>query len=147
MNDRMKRILKEGKQDERRTKTRFIAEEIIEKTKLIKECIIYDEKQDLDESKINFDIILKIVKDLTEYEISCNELRFYQDEIPVDQILYFVESIESLLSLKYKERKFGIIVSIQKEEIELRFHTFREYEGLWLDSDLNKYDIPILYHL
>ncbi len=101
MNDRMKRILKEGKQDERRTKTRFIAEEIIEKTKLIKECIIYDEKQDLDESKINFDIILKIVKDLTEYEISCNELRFYQDEIPVDQILYFVESIESLLSLKY----------------------------------------------
>lgn len=145
MNDKMKQILKQKKESERKADTKLIAEKIIRKTRSINNCVIYDEKGNLDEKSINFNRILKFVKDRTGYEISCNELRFSQNDIPSDQILYFVETIDFLLSSRYKGRGFGIIVSLQDEEIELRFHTFRYNEGLWLASDLNKYDIPILY--
>lgn len=52
-----------------------------------------------------------------------------------------------MLSQKYEGRKFGIVISLYDEAIDLRFHTYRSDEGLWLDKDLNKYDNPILYRV
>ena len=49
--------------------------------------------------------------------------------------------------MKYEKRQFGIILSIIDNEVDLRFHIYREDEGLWLDKDLNKYDNPILYQI
>lgn len=147
MNNKMEQILKEKWESERKASTKLIAEKIIKKTRLINNCVIYDEKGNLDEKSINFNRILTIVKDWTGYEISCNELRFSLNDIPLNQILYFVESIDFLLSTRYKGKVFGIIVSLQDEEIELRFHTYRYDEGLWLVNDLNKYNIPILYKI
>ena len=62
---------------------------MVNKTRLIRDCIIFDENEKLDENKINFSRILKIVKDWTGYEISCNELRFSKEEIPSNQIFVF----------------------------------------------------------
>ena len=52
-----------------------------------------------------------------------------------------------MLSQKYEGRRFGIVISLYDEAINLRFHTYRSNEGLWLDKDLNKYDNPILYRV
>lgn len=37
-----------------------------------------------------------------------------------------------------------MVYIILNEDIELRFHTYRDDERLWLDENLNKYDTPIL---
>lgn len=145
MNDIMKQLLQEGEQEI--SQISFIAEEVANRTKLIKDCVIFDENGKLDENKIDFSSILKFVKDWTEYEIGCNELRFSQEDIPFNQLLYFTEALNTKLSQKYKGRKFGIIIAIHGEWVDLRFHTYRADEGLWLDKDLNKYDNPILYRV
>ena len=102
MNKIMKKMLLEDEKDNEISKIDLITEEVVSKTKLIRDCIIFDEDGMLDESEINFSRILKFDKDWTGYEVSCNELRF---------------------------------------------HTYRKDEGLWLDKDLNKYDNPILYRV
>ncbi len=38
-----------------------------------------------------------------------------------------------------------VYISVYDDEIELRFHTYRKNESLWLDENLDKYDTPILY--
>ena len=89
----MKKMLRGNKEYNEMSKINLITEEVVSKTKLIRDCIIFE---------INFSRILKFDKDWTGYEVSCNELRF---------------------------------------------HTYRKDEGLWLDKDLNKYDNPILYRV
>ena len=121
----------------------MISKQVIKKTRLIRNCVIFDENGTLNEERMNFDRILKIVG--AGYEVSSNELRFSKGEIPRNQILYFVDCLNLELSRKYGERKFGIIISLYDGSVDLRFHTYREKEGLWLDNNLDKYDVPILY--
>ena len=136
-------LLKEG--EKKGLQAEMISKQVIKKTRLIRNCVIFDENGTLNEERMNFDRILKIVGDWTGYEVSSNELRFSEGEIPRNQILYFVDCLNLELSRKYGERKFGIIISVYDESIDLRFHTYREEEGLWLDNNLDKYDVPILY--
>lgn len=49
MNNKMEQILKKKKECEGKVSTKLIAEEIIKKTRLINNCVIYDEKGNLDE--------------------------------------------------------------------------------------------------
>lgn len=134
-------LLKEG--EKKGLQAEMISKQVIKKTRLIRNCVIFDENGTLNEERMNFDRILKIVG--AGYEVSSNELRFSEKEIPRNQILYFVDCLNLELSRKYRERKFGIIISVYDESIDLRFHTYREEEGLWLDNNLDKYDVPILY--
>ena len=76
MNKIMKKMLLEDEKDNEISKIDLITEEIVSKTKIIRDCVIFDEDGTLDESKINFSRILKFVMDWTGYEVSCNELRF-----------------------------------------------------------------------
>lgn len=134
-------LLKEG--EKKGLQAEMISKQVIKKTRLIRNCVIFDENGTLNEERMNFDRILKIVG--AGYEVSSNELRFSKGEIPRNQILYFVDCLNLELSRKYGERKFGIIISLYDGSIDLRFHTYREEEGLWLDNNLDKYDVPILY--
>ena len=134
-------LLKEG--EKQGLQAKMISKEVIKKTRLIRNCVIFDENGTLNEERMNFDRILKIVG--AGYEVSSNELRFSKGEIPRNQILYFVDCLNLELSRKYGERKFGIIISLYDGSVDLRFHTYREEEGLWLDNNLDKYDVPILY--
>ena len=134
-------LLKEG--EKQGLQAKMISKEVIKKTRLIRNCVIFDENGTLNEERMNFDRILKIVG--AGYEVSSNELRFSEGEIPRNQILYFVDCLNLELSRKYGERKFGIIISLYDGSVDLRFHTYREKEGLWLDNNLDKYDVPILY--
>ena len=134
-------LLKEG--EKKGLQAEMISKQVIKKTRLIRNCVIFDKNGTLNEERMNFDRILKIVG--AGYEVSSNELRFSEGEIPRNQSLYFVDCLNLELSRKYGERKFGIIISLYDGSIDLRFHTYREEEGLWLDNNLDKYDVPILY--
>ncbi|MCI9582125.1 MAG: hypothetical protein HFG46_00295 [Clostridium sp.] len=147
MNKIMKKMLRGNKEYNEMSKINLITEEVVSKTKLIRDCIIFDEDGMLDESEINFSRILKFDKDWTGYEVSCNELRFPKNEIPSHRFIDLAEKLDIKLSQKYEGRKFGVILSVVDDWIDLRFHTYRKDEGLWLDKDLNKYDNPILYRV
>ena len=83
--------------------------------------MIFDENGTLNEERMNFDRILKIVG--AGYEVSSNELRFSKGEIPRNQILYFVDCLNLELSRKYGERKFGIIISLYDPNEYIAFST------------------------
>lgn len=145
MNDMMNAILKDEKEPESSLQLDSILTEIVSKTKKIKDCIIYDKYETLEEEKINFDRILRFVGDWTGYEVSCNELRFERNSISQSQFGVLASRLGDMLSQKCNGKQIVVYISLCDNEIELRFHTYREDEGLWLDKDLNKYDMPILY--
>ncbi len=145
MNDMMNAILKDEKGAESSLQLDSILTEIVCKTKKIKDCIIYDKDGTLEEEKINFDRILQFVGDWTGYEVNCNELRFERNGISQSQFEVLASRLGDALSQKFNGKEIVVYISLFDNEIELRFHTYREDEGLWLDKDLNKYDMPILY--
>lgn len=144
MNEMMKLILEREENLECNSQIDKILYEIIDKTKIIKNCIIYDKDGTLKEDKINFSKIIYFFGDWTGYEVSCNELIFERQKILPNYFLALANKLSYLLSQKYDGKKIVIYISLSDDEIELRFHTYREDERLWLDEDLNKYDKPIL---
>ena len=94
MNKIMKKMLRGNKEYNEMSKINLITEEVVSKTKLIRDCIIFDEDGMLDESEINFSRILKFDKDWTGYEVSCNELRFPKKEIPSHQFIDLAEILD-----------------------------------------------------
>lgn len=146
MNEMMKKILKGDVEQECCSKMDdTILNEIVNKTKIIKECIIYDKDGTLEEEKINFNRILQFFGDWTGYEASCNELRFERQKILPSQFLVLANDLSHMLSQKCNGKKIVVYISLYDDEIEVRFHIYRKEEQLWLDEDLNKYDLPILY--
>ncbi|AUG56727.1 hypothetical protein [Acetivibrio saccincola] len=152
MNKKMKDILKKNALNMRNdNKIPQFCDYILSKTKIIKNCIIFDEKNDLEEKNINFEKILKFCGDWTGYEVACNEIRitdyisFKQEEFyMVSRILNY---LKLGLSKMYCTRKFCIIISIDNNHVVLRFHTYRENEGLWIKEDLEGYENPIIYEV
>lgn len=65
--------------------------------------------------------------------------------IPLSYCSVLGDRLYDVLAGKYREKKFVVYISVCDESIEVRFHTYREEDGLWLDENLNKYSEPILY--
>lgn len=146
MNKKMKQILKEEKFPETSFEIDAIVNRIVDKIKIINNCIIYDQDGTLRESRVNFDRVLKMFGDWTGYEVSCNELRFSRKLINPNVFFTLAEQLSEMLLQKYA-KKVVIYIIMHDNEVELRFHVYREKEGLWLDEDLDKYNIPILYYM
>ena len=144
MNDMMKALLMDEKEENACIQLDAILRKIVSKTKKINDCIVYDEEGTMEEEKINFDKIIQFVGDWTGYEASCNELRFESNSISQSQFLVLASSLSNMLSQKFNGKEIVVYILLCDNEIELRFHTYRDNEGLWLDDDLNKYDNPIL---
>ncbi|MDE7312393.1 MAG: hypothetical protein K2N87_12370 [Eubacterium sp.] len=143
MNQMMETIIS-GQEQECSANTTELLHAIVDKTKLVRNCIVYDKAGDLEEDDIDFDSILQMVGDWTGYEAGCNELRIPKQSIPPDQYLALTEGLGRMLSDKYGGRDCAVYLSLMEEEIDLRFHTIRENEVLWLDENLDNYDCPIL---
>ncbi len=143
MNNKMKKIIIEKEGEKHCLKINTIVNEIVNKTKIVKDCIIFDIDGSLEEDKINFSKILNMVGDRTGYEVSCNEIRISQEGVNASELLTLADELSILLYKKYN-KNIVVYISLFDDEIELRFHTFREDERLWLDKNLDKYDIPIL---
>ena len=71
---------------------------IVSRVRLIRDCIIYDERGELKEENINFERILRFVGDWTGYEVSCSEIRFSRESIPKEQLMDFMRKIRDGLS-------------------------------------------------
>ena len=143
MNEKMKKILKVKGGQASCLKINAIVNQIVNNTKIIKGCIIFDKDGTLEEDKINFTRILKMVGDKTGYEVSCNEFRFSQEMLGTNEILMLADKLSKSLSQKCT-KIIVVYIALCNDEIELRFHSYRKDEGLWLDNDLDQYDIPIL---
>lgn len=109
MNEMMKLITNE-KKEEYNIELDNIINKIVDNTKIIKNCIIYDEEGTIKEEKINFDIILKFVGDLTGYEVSCNEFRFNKEIIMPSQFCTFANKLSNRISQKYCGKKLWFIL-------------------------------------
>lgn len=144
MNDKMNKILNNDRPMELSMQIDAMLTEIVNRTKIIKDCIIYDEEGTLKEENVKLDRILRFVGDLTGYEVSCNEIRFNRNDVSQSQYLMVAYKLNSKLGTKYTGKKIVTYISEFDSEIELRFHTYRENEGSWLNDNLNKYDVPIL---
>lgn len=143
MNDQMRKIISNDNDQKCDEKMHEFLKGIINRTKIIRDCVIYDD-EGIDESDVDFDSVLKMFGDLTGYEVNCNEFRYEKNKIITYSCLDIATDLNHMLENKYRNRKFVIYVCVGDECIEVRFHTYRETEGSWLDEDLNKYNKPIL---
>lgn len=143
MNTEMKKIISAEVSKNFSNKTKLFLEEIVSNTKIIKDCVIYD-NEGINESDINWDNFSKYVRDLTEYEVDCNEFRIEKNEINNSQYQKLAYKMHDMLKSKFPNRKFAVYVCINGDYIEIRFHTYRITEGLWLDEHLDKYSNPVL---
>ena len=123
-----------------------IVDRVIYNTKAIKESIVYD-TEGIDESLVDFKRIFKHVDDWTGYEIMCNEILLQSSDLPAFQYTAFCKKLHDSLQSKFVGKRFVIYLCVKKDFIELRFHTYRENEGLWLNENLNEYNDPILCFL
>ena len=145
MNDAKKRLLENEDEKPDFLDIDTIVKGIVDKTKLIKNCVIFDEDGSLDEKEIHFDKIMKFVENWTGYEYSCNEISINKYNISANQFLILAEKMYTTLSQKYCGKKFVVIIYVTDEVIDLRFHTYRRNDGIWIDENLNNYDSPVLY--
>lgn len=145
MNEMMYQIIKGAKNKEGCVQLDNILKEVVDKTKIIKDSIIYDKDGSLEEENINFTKIIQMTGDWTGYEASCNELRFDSNIICPSQFQELANRLNYMLSQKHEGRKMVVYISMYGEDIELRFHTYRENETMWLEQNLEKYDVPVLY--
>lgn len=142
-NKAMEQIISSQIFDNDSCKYNTIIDKIINNTKPVKEAIIYD-TEGIDESLIDFKRVFKYTDDWTGYEIMCNEISIPHSALPVSQYTIFAKQLKEALQFKFAGKRFVIYLCIKNEFVELKFHTYREDEGLWLDENLNVYDSPVL---
>lgn len=144
MNRAMKKIISNQTVESCENKFNTILDNILKKTRRIQESIIYDEDE-IDESTVNFERIFKFVGDLTGYEISCNEIRIENIMLSSNQYVIFANMLQKMLKNKYEDKDFVVYICLNDDYIEVRFHTYRENEGFWLNENLDMYNTPVLY--
>lgn len=89
--------------------------------------------------------------DLTDYEYYCNEIYFDEPEILNklgESVIAIKEQLKLMLTNKYRDRTFCIVISIDEGEfpgITARFHLFRG--DMYIDKKLENYDEPILFEI
>lgn len=108
----------------------------------IHECLIIDNKWEINEDEIKFEFIKKMFGNRTMYEISCNEvcMNYYvepNDNLYVAQIgIVVMDAWKYRLKAEYPNDKFCIIMEVSDTHTILRFHKFREGEGGIIGNNL-----------
>lgn len=122
-----------------------ICENILKYTKLIQGCVIYDEHNmfNKNDKKLN----ISDGSNFSIYEYDCSEIVFQLNSIYDNEILLFIDTLLLKLTQKYHNKKFCVIVCINKWYFIVRFHVYRENEGLPFSDNLDLYDDPIIYKI
>ena len=113
--------------------------------KKVRDCIIISEKS-IDKLGASFDKIIKTYTDRTGYEASNTETRindYFQNDISMitgTQIALIVLNIWAL-QLKQIEftSKFCLILCVDENHVEIRFHKIHHGESMWLEENLECY--------
>lgn len=129
-----------------KSKTQDLAKMIVSDTKIIYDCLVYDKEGEIDETRINFDRIIMMHGDRTGYEVACNEIRLEKEMLSKSQIISFLIELDREFATKFSKK---VVIYIQEldDALELRFHSLRENEKLWLSDNLNGYDNPIVCYI
>ena len=122
-----------------------ICNDIVRKAKLIQGCVIYDENNRI--NKNNKKLNISDGSNCSIYEYDCSEIVFELNYIYDNEILLLIDTLLLKLNQKYHNKKFCVIVSINKWYFMVRFHVYRENEGLIYCDDLDLYNNPIIYKI
>ena len=141
MNEEMRAVLSQDSREDTEPRIDAAINSIVSGIKIIHECVVYDKDEEIQEQQIDFDKIIALTGDWTGYEIGINEIII---DLPLRCCPVFGDRFYDVLTEKFRGRKFVIYIYAYEEMMVLRFHTYREEDGLWLDEDLNKYSEPIL---
>ena len=106
------------------------------------QTVIYDEDS-LNETDVNWERVFKFTNNFTGYEVGCNEFT-----VPIEKIENIPIDLLALNFLDRLKKKFADIVFVvyfilHDENLEFRFHMFRDDEGYWL-SDFKKINYPLI---
>lgn len=144
MNDRMKKIIPDETDCELDEEVSAFINDIIRYTREVKDCVIYDD-EGIDESEIDPPSLFRLVGNLTGYEMGCNEFRLERSKFKAAQFQTTANVMNDMLKSKFKNRDFVVYIFVDEEFVQIRFHTYRAAEGLWVSSDLNSCTNPVLY--
>lgn len=131
-------------------KVNSIVKGILENTKKIHDCVIYDENNEVS-NEINFYKIISMYYDLTGFEMFCNEILFLNNEIVIHEYDAFVNALKRALNQMYNE---PFVVYLYHtfdvdgiwDGVAIRFHIFRSDEGYYYNPEDNfeEIDEPIM---
>ena len=148
-NREMKRLLKDISNNPSVENLKFNFSELYDlffpKFKKVKDCIIISKKS-VDELEMFFDRSVKACQDKTGYEVDNTETRIdchFEGEVSMmagTQIALIALEVWALrLKQMDPDSKFCLIMFSDEDRVEIRFHKFREDEGMILADDLESY--------
>ena len=125
-----------------------LCREISDKTKIIGDCIVYNQSNvELNKEFTGSSFFKKTYGDLTGFECSCNEITLGEDFFTKNTIFLFFKTLRDMFEEKFPDRKIVLLIT-ERDECQLRFHIYREKEGLWIDEKIDNYkDEAIAYDL
>lgn len=126
-----------------------LIEKIVSKTKVVKDYILFDENDKINESTFleNFKL-KKLLKNSSQYEYGNNEIRIDNIELFEEQLFNFLIQLNLRFMRKFNRRMvFYIIILEESNCIELHFHTYRQEEVFFYRQDPNLFKSPILYYI
>lgn len=120
---------------------------LLESTELIQDCIIYNPNKSYSVDTVNIDFLKKTYGDLTGFEMYCNEIVVDGNFFESRTICFLIDTLRNLFETKFPNKRIVIILT-NNDICQLRFHTYREEEGLWLDENIDNYkDEAVVYDL
>ena len=148
-NNEMKKLLKEVSEHPSIEILKFNFSELHDlffpKFKKVKDCVIIAEES-VDELEMFFDRAVKACQDKTGYEAGCTETRIdchFEGKVSMmagTQIALIALEVWALRLKKMDpDSKFCLIMCSNEDRVEIRFHKFREDEGMLLADDLEGY--------
>lgn len=113
------------------------------------DCILIIDDEEIELTQEQFVEVIKMYGDKTGYEVSNNELRVidYSDTILTEEEQYLLGK-SLILDLSHKIRpKMVYYFSFDNDALTIRFHKFREEEGLWINEEIEEYNEPLGYFI
>ena len=130
----MRNILKKNKQifnmDQEINK---LCQKILNQSNLIFDCVLFNINEK-EAKKLNFDYLLKTFGDLSYFEWYNNEILIPSEIVTNNKILQFSIKIKKELELKFKNKKICVIIDLLDNIQLLRFHIYRENDGLIISN-------------
>ena len=148
-NSEMKKLLKDVSNNPSVESLKFNFSELYDlffpKFKKVKDCVIIAEES-VDELEMFFDRAIEMSFNKTVYEAGCTETRIdchFEGKVSMmagTQIALIALEIWALrLKQIDPDSKFCLIMCSNEDRVEIRFHKFREDEGMLLADDLEGY--------
>ena len=123
-----------------------LANKIIQGTRKINDCIIYDCNNEINEDNLNFERIIKRFGDKIGYEVACNDISIEKKDLDLSEIISFFSKLDKGFTDAFHQRM--VLYLIEKEDFyELRFHSNRGDGSKWLKEDLDAYNEPIICYV